>query len=124
MKLVFLITNKGKSENIVKACVKHNLIEAVTLLGKGTASTQILDALSLAESDKDVVVALTDDKHAPIIFNFLEEEFDFINKGFGVGFALSLNSISAKTFSMINELFKAGDQFSDLVLKGDNKNGN
>ncbi len=111
MKLVLIITDKGKSDLIVKSCSKVNLLEPVNFIGKGTAPTEILDALSLAENDKDVVLALAQSEDIETIFAHLEEHFDFTKKGRGVACAMSLNGISSKTL----------DALTGQLLEGDNQ---
>lgn len=109
MKLILIITDKGKSDLIVKSCSKINLLEPVNLIGKGTAPSQILDALLLVENEKDVVLGLAKNDDVAEIFSYLEEAFEFTKKGMGVACAMSLNGISSKTLEALNDQLLEGD---------------
>ncbi|MBN3490414.1 hypothetical protein JV173_02680 [Acholeplasma equirhinis] len=106
MKLLLIITDKGRTSSMLKSCQELNLLTAVTFIGKGTAPTEILDALSLAENDKDVVFALANNEDVSPILNHLEEEFEFTKRGMGVACAMSLNSISSAALKMLNDQLK------------------
>ena len=62
MKLMILITDKGKSNQVVDFMASLNLTTAVTFIGKGTATHEILETLSLTQEDKEVVMGFADDK--------------------------------------------------------------
>lgn len=106
MKLLLIITDKGNSVTMLKSCQDLKLLNAVTFIGKGTAPTEILDALSLAENDKDVVFALANPDDIQPILNHLEEEFEFTKRGMGVACALNLSSMSSAALEMLNNQLK------------------
>lgn len=105
MKLITIITTRGRGNQIMKDCEKLHLVEGVTLLGKGTAPSEILDKLLLGDTNKDVIFSITDSKYVEEIFNFLEEKYQFTSKGRGIAFAIPLSSVTGKTKELIfNEL--------------------
>ncbi|HLT00242.1 MAG TPA: hypothetical protein VK005_02010 [Acholeplasma sp.] len=103
MKLLLIITDKGKSSAMLKTCQDLKILDAVTFIGKGTAPTEILDALSLAENDKDVVLALANPDDVQPILNRLEEEFNFTKRGMGVACAMNLTSMSSAALEMLTQ---------------------
>jgi hypothetical protein len=70
---------RGHSQTIIK--------------GVGTAPTEILDLLSLGESDKEVIFSIIDDQDLNIIFEALEDEFEFKKSAFGVAFTVDISTI-------------------------------
>lgn len=109
MKLVVIISNKGKSQEFIKVCHMINLLPQVTLMGRGTAPTEVLEALSLSETDKDVIIALAPPEDVKVIFDALEEQLNFTKKGLGVAFSVNLNGISSKSLAHLNELIQKED---------------
>lgn len=109
MKLLLLITSRKKSEIILKHIANMHLLGAYSFMGKGTATGEILDALNLVETDKDVVFALVEDKNIEPIFAELEDKFRFTEKGTGVAVAMSLNGISAQTLELLRKEINEGE---------------
>lgn len=101
MKVMLLITDKGKANLIAEYINRFNLMAATTFIGKGTASNEILETLSIAQQDKEVVMGFAEDKDIALMFEKLETEFEFTKKGMGVACAVSLNGITAKTLKYI-----------------------
>jgi len=107
MKLTVIIVNKHEANHIIKSCQALHLLEPITLLGQGTATTELRELLSLNSVDKEVILALTSDKDTSTIMDYLVHEKSFRQKGKGVSFAIDLNSMSAKTFELLkNQLSK------------------
>lgn len=109
MKLVWLVTDKGKANQIAGFLGQYNLVGALTFIGQGTASHEILEALSLTQKDKEVIIGFAENKDIDIMFQKLEEEFDFTKKGMGVACAISLNGITAKTLNAVQSEITMGD---------------
>ena len=110
MKLMLVITDKGKTQMLMKAINQMNSLISVTFLGKGTASSEILDVLSLAQTDKDVLFAFANDNEIKYIFSKLEEELHFTKKKLGVACSISLNGITQKTLQHIQSNMTLGDK--------------
>lgn len=105
MKLMIMITNRHKSDAIIKEIsMNDHMLKSITFIGHGTATSEILDALNLEASDKDVVLAIVEDNHVQPIFEILEEKFQFSRKGKGVALTVALNGISAQTFKLLTEV--------------------
>lgn len=105
MKLMIMITNRHKSDAIIKEISMNDyMLKSITFIGHGTATSEILDALNLEASDKDVVLAIVEDNHVQPIFEILEEKFQFSRKGKGVALTVALNGISAQTFKLLTEV--------------------
>jgi hypothetical protein len=65
-----------------------------TFLAQGTATSEILEYLSLAETEKNVLLSVVDDDDVPRIFERMRNELEFLKSGMGVAFTVSLDSIT------------------------------
>lgn len=101
MKLVVIIVNKGEANEIVSFVEPFNIMSPVTFIGKGTASSEILEALSLVQTDKEVIFAFVEKETPAKMFKELEEKFEFTKKGMGIAFAVNLSGITQKTLDAI-----------------------
>ncbi len=97
MKVVVIITSRGRGDQIMKHCAKINLAGGVSFIGKGTAPSEILDKLLIGDSNKDVILSIANDKDIEDIFDFLESKYQFTKKGRGVAFTIPLSSITEKS---------------------------
>ncbi|VEU82008.1 hypothetical protein [Acholeplasma hippikon] len=108
MKLVWLVTDKGKANEIAEFLSKFNLISAITFIAQGTASHEILEALSLTQKDKEVIIGFAENKDIEVMFEKLEAEYNFTKRGMGVACAIPLNGITSKTLQHLqNEMLGA-----------------
>ena len=85
------ITLRCRMENEEAVCtVKDGVVTAV---GKGTATTEILDYLGLEATEKAVLLSVAREDRVDEIMNCLEDKFATIRKGKGVAFAVPLSSV-------------------------------
>lgn len=103
MKLVVMIVNKHDADLVVKSCQPLNILEPVTMIGEGTAPTELRELLSLTNSEKEVVFSLVSDKDVKPLLEHLEHEKNFVKRGKGVAFAVDLNTMSARTFELLKK---------------------
>lgn len=65
--LMITVLERGKSQKFIPILEKHDVVVQMTMLGKGTASSEILNYLGLAENEKDILFSLVkEDKIHPI----------------------------------------------------------
>lgn len=93
MKLLITIVPKGKSDGVAKIINQGMIHFQTTLMGKGTAPTEIADMLCLGDTSKEVLFSVIDNQDVNPIFDDLNEEFDFKHSHFGVAFTIDIDSI-------------------------------
>lgn len=108
MRLLILITSKNKSEPIINHIAPLHLLGSFKFMGKGTATNEILDALGLEETNKDVVFSILEDENVQPIFDILEEKFQFTKRGTGVALTVPLNSITSQTLELLKKEINGG----------------
>lgn len=65
------------------------------LLGRGTATSDVLNLFGLDEPEKDIVLTIVPEHLAPLCFQALQGEYDI--KGKGIAFSVPLSSIAGKS---------------------------
>lgn len=108
MKLLISIVPKHLTDDLAALIGESQLDFQTTVPGNGTATSEILEYLSLDEIEKDVVFSLVEDADIPVIFGRMVSDFDFLKKGMGVAFTVSLDSISKAGHDMLHH-WKAED---------------
>ena len=58
IKLLVSIVERGMGEKVVGIYRKHNVVINLICLGKGTASSEILDYLGLNKNEKDIILSI------------------------------------------------------------------
>ncbi|MFA5693480.1 MAG: hypothetical protein WC907_07675 [Acholeplasmataceae bacterium] len=111
MQLLILITEHNQSKIILNELSKdfNYFTNGFTFLGKGTASREILETLSLAKTEKDVSLILVKDSDLPIMLKRIDDKFNLTQKGKGIAFGVKLNSISSKTLEILKKEYIGGN---------------
>lgn len=94
-KLVLLVTvvNRSKGTYYVDLLEQFEINMQTTILGKGTANSEMLNLLGLIETDKVVILSLVKEEKVKEISDVLQEKFDKIKNGKGISFTIPLKSI-------------------------------
>ena len=101
MKLLVTIVPKGKSDAVAKIIHQGMIQFQTTMIGKGTAPTEIADMLCFGETEKEVLFSVIDDQDVNPIFDDLNAQFDFTNSHFGVAFTVDVDSIGKMGYDFL-----------------------
>lgn len=94
MKLMVLIIPKKESQKIAKLIADKKINFQTTVPAHGTATTEIIEYLSLGDVETDLLLSVVDDADVIDIFETLEATFDFVKRGQGVAFTVDINAIT------------------------------
>ena len=94
MKLLISIVPKSLSEDVSRVIGEMKIDYQTAVPALGTAPSEILEALSLGEAERDVILSVVDDDDVKAIFDHLEDELDFTKSGRGVAFTVPMNAIT------------------------------
>ena len=104
-KLIMLITVVDRS----KTLFYQDLLEQfeinvqMTLYGRGTANSQMLDLLGPAESDKSVIISYVREDRVKEALEMLDEKFNKVKNGKGIAFTVALDSvIGVATYQLLS----------------------
>lgn len=103
LRLIFVITKRGKGDAILKTMQESGIFFNCVFLGKGTAGNELLNLFGLADSEKDIVLSLTTLKKATAILEILKDKYKFGEAGKGFAFTINVNSIGGlKAFKIFS----------------------
>lgn len=96
IKLIVCIINRGMAEKVTELCLEHKVALHLTMLGRGTADSKILDYLGLGDTEKDVVLVCV---KKSVVEDFMAELTDALKlneQGRGIAFCIPLSSVAER----------------------------
>lgn len=107
MKLLITIVPKTKADQVARVIHQGMIQFQTTMLGKGTAPTEIMEMLCMGNQEKEVLFSVIDDQDVQMIFDDLNEAFDFEHSHFGVAFTVDVDSIGKMGYDFLYEVEEA-----------------
>jgi hypothetical protein len=92
--LMFTIVNRGLGEKIIHLFTEHGVTYNLLMLGRGTASTEILEYLGLGATEKELLLSLTPRYIAKELLMQLDEKLNLNKPGSGIAFTVPLSSVA------------------------------
>lgn len=92
--MLVTIVDRGLGEKVVGFNQAHGVKVNMICLGRGTASSRILDLLGLGSTEKDVVLSFVPVDRVREALANLSERMEFQKPGKGVAFSVPINSIA------------------------------
>ncbi len=93
LKLLVTVIDRSKTLFYVDLLEQFEVNVQMVLLGNGTADSQMLALLGLAESDKSVILSYIREDRVKEILETLDEKFVKVKNGKGIAFTVALDSI-------------------------------
>ncbi|MBR5439321.1 MAG: hypothetical protein IKV61_03795 [Clostridia bacterium] len=93
LKILFTIVDKSKALFYVDLLEQFEINVQMVLYGQGTANSQMLSLLGLAESDKAIIISAIREDKVKETLETLNEKFATVRNGKGIAFTVSLDSI-------------------------------
>ena len=113
IKLLVTIVNHSKELFYLDLLEQFEINMQSVIHGKGTANSEMLNYLGLAETDKSVIISFVREDHIKEVLITLEEKFEKVRDGKGIAFTIPLKSIvgiSIYQFLSNNKSFKKGGE--------------
>ena len=92
LKLLVTVVNREKADLYAALLQGFDINFQLTMAAYGTANTEVLRVLGLAESDKSVIFSVVREDRAAAALRFLEEKFATIKNGKGIAYTVPLTS--------------------------------
>ena len=102
LKLLVTITDRPRGEEAARICAGLGVQFHLGLLGRGTASSEVLDMLGLGETDKAVVLTLAPEPLIPLLKGELVRGLRLRHPGKGILFTLPLSGISRRAAACLS----------------------
>ena len=93
LKLLVTIVDRSKTLFYVDLLEQFEINIQMVLYGRGTANSQMLDLLGLAESEKSVIISYVREDKVKEALETLDEKFHKVKNGKGIAYTISLDSI-------------------------------
>ncbi len=90
LQLLFTVVDKKKAEFYIDLLQSFEVNMQIALAASGTAKTEMLELLGLAESDKTVIVSVIKKERAGDALSALEEKFRTIKNGKGIAYTVPM----------------------------------
>ncbi len=93
LKLLVTVVNRSKTEFFMDLLTAFEVNFQVSLLGQGTARSDMLYMLGLEDSDKGVIISVLREDKVTEAMHALEDKFRTIKNGKGIAFTLPMSSV-------------------------------
>ena len=93
LKLLITIVNRNKAEYYLDLLQSQEINMQLVSLGKGTADSETLRYLGLAESEKVIIFSIIKEDKIPPTLELLNQKFTTIKNGKGIAYTISLSSV-------------------------------
>jgi len=119
LKLVFFIVDWHRANVVSDVCVEEKVRFHFTIIGMGTANSDILDLLGIGSSEKAVIICLEQEIGIPVLLKETRKKLKSYGPGAGIAFTIP--------FSAINEpvllIFKQSILKNEKIAAGYNGEG-
>ena len=92
LKLLITVVDRSKTLFFVDLLEQFEVNVQMVLYGKGTANSQMLDLLGLAETEKSVIISYIREDKVKEAIETLDEKFHKVKNGKGIAYTVSLDS--------------------------------
>ena len=93
LKLLVTVIDRSKTLFYVDLLEQFEVNVQMVLYGRGTANSEMLSLLGLAESEKSVIISYIREDKVKEAMETLDEKFHKVKNGKGVAYTVSLDSI-------------------------------
>lgn len=93
LKLLITIVNRGMAKTIVEELKAVGLNFHVVALGRGTASSEILDLLNLSATEKEIIFTSIGEEQTETAISALQNTINLKTHGNGIAFTVPIKSI-------------------------------
>ena len=101
LRYMIIIATRGLGNKITKLVKDYAHFQSI-LLGRGTASSEILSALGISEHEKDVVFCFIEKHNVPFVFKLLDDKFNFNENHTGIALTVPVSAVGGlSTFQIL-----------------------
>ena len=93
LKLLITVVNRSKETYFIDLLEQFEVNMQMVVYGKGTANSEMLNLLGLAESEKAIIISCVREDKIKEALETLDEKFHKVKNGKGIAFTVALDSI-------------------------------
>lgn len=116
LKLLVTIVNRSKTTFFIDTLEQFEINMQMVIYGKGTANSEMLNLLGLAETEKSVILSVVREDKVNDVLETLKEKFEKIKNGKGIAYTIPMKSIIGVyiyQFLSNNKTLKKEDKTND-----------
>ena len=115
--LLVTIVEKGKGTFFSEHLKRFGANMQICVVGSGTVQSDLAEFLGLRDNRRSVIFSLVRAESVDAIFADLTEQFEAVNQGTGVSFAVPLSSVIGKlSYGFLSD--------ERRIVKGEERDGN
>lgn len=93
LKVLITIVNKSKATYYLDLLEEYEINMQMVVSGSGTADSEMLNLLGLAESDKAVIISVVKEDKVKDVLETLKEKFNKVKNGKGIAYTIPMESV-------------------------------
>ena len=93
LKLLVTIVNRSKTTFFIDTLEQFEINMQMVIYGKGTANSEMLNLLGLAETEKSVILSVVREDKVNDVLETLKEKFEKIKNGKGIAYTIPMESV-------------------------------
>ena len=93
LKILITVVNRSKTEFFMDLLTAYEVNLQTAVLAQGTAHSETLKMLGLADNDKSVIFSVVREDKCTEILHGLEDKFHSVRNGKGIAFTVPLTSV-------------------------------
>jgi len=122
LKLVFFIVDWHSANTVSDVCTEENVRFHFTSLGKGTASSEILDLLGIGSGEKAVVICLEQEVGVRLLMKEVRKKLKDYGPGAGIAFSVPLSAINDPILLIFKQSILKNEKITADDIKSEGEN--
>jgi nitrogen regulatory protein PII len=113
LKLIFFIVDWHEANTITSMFVEEKVRFHFVSMGRGTASSDVLDILGIGAAEKAVVICLEQEVLVPVLMKEATKKLGFNNPGAGIAFTVPLSAINTPILQVFKQSIHKNEKIAE-----------
>ncbi|WP_461246174.1 P-II family nitrogen regulator [Treponema sp. R6D11] len=122
LKLIFFIVDRRNANTVSDVCTEENVRFHFTSLGKGTASSDVLNLLGIGSSEKAVIICLEQEVGVPLLMKEVRKKLKNYGPGAGIAFSVPLSAINDPILLIFKQSILKNEKITADDIKSEGEN--
>ncbi len=119
VKLVITFAERGKGKALAKLYAEQGVLCNYQSMGRGTASSDLLDVLGIGSAEKDILISITSRERSQRLLRRLDDGLESDIYGSGIAFDMSLTGLNSIIATVLLNQQENGNGGTQMEAKTD-----
>lgn len=119
VKLVVTFAERGKGKALAKLYAEQGVLCNYQSMGRGTASSDLLDVLGIGSAEKDILISITSGERSQRLLRRLDDGLESDIYGSGIVFDMSLTGLNSLIATVLLNQQQSGNGGTQMEAKTD-----